>query len=207
MKFKKVATIGLSLMISLGVVACNKEKKVDENSTKTKVETPKETELSKKDTAYIDKYSKFYGDYQNELANDKVYLSPQSIAQYYEKNEYPGNEKYLSSVKMAYKHAKDKTQIFVDNLKKDTKTEDANLKKMNEDLIKEGEKTIADIDTRMKNLDKIPADLAGKSKEEFMKAVDEATKVGQGTKNEFNKMLEDMNKALGIDTTNIKNQK
>lgn len=206
MKLKKLMTIGLSLMLSLGVVACNNNgKNANENTKGTKVETPTGDNTSVRDNDYVTQYSRFYGDYMNDLNNYKVYLSPQSVSKYYETNEYPGNEKYLSNVKEAYKDARDKTQAFVNNLKNDVKTDDKELDKMNKDLIREGEKTIANIDTKLKNLNKISKEDLSKSKEDFMRVVDEATKTDKGEKNQFEKLLEDMNRSLGIDTSKYNN--
>lgn len=206
MKLKKLMTIGLSLMLSLGVVACNNNaKKVNEKTPGTKVETPTGDKTSVRDNDYVTQYSKYYGDYMNDLNNYKVYLSPQSVSKYYETNEYPGNEKYLSNVKEAYKDARDKTQAFVNNLKNDVKTNDKELNKMNKDLIREGEKTIANIDTKLKNLDKIPKDDLTKSKADFMKVVDEVTRTEESAKSQFEKLLEDMNRSLGIDTSKYNN--
>ncbi|MPN37462.1 hypothetical protein SDC9_184981 [bioreactor metagenome] len=87
------------------------------------------------------------------------------------------------------------------------KTDDADLKKMNENLIAEGEKTIANIDQKLKKLDEIPKDAVSKTQEEYIKVVDESIKIKDETKSEFTKMIDEMNKKLGINVNNNTNEK
>jgi len=54
---------------------------------------------------------------------------------------------------------------------KSVKTEDEDLKEMNDNLIAEGEKTIANIDEKLKKLDEVPKDAMTKTQEEFIKTV------------------------------------
>ena len=123
----------------------------------------------------------------------------------YKDKEYPGNEKYLSDVKAAYKDSKEKIQSFVDGLKNDAKTDDAELKKMNEDLIAEGEKLIKDIDGKIAKLDKITKNDYNKTQDEFIKLVDDTVRAGENVTNTFGDMLRNMNTKLGIDRKTIEN--
>lgn len=197
MKFKKVLTIGMSLAVAMGAVACNKKEEVPNGTT-----TPNGQEEvgldNNLDNNYAEKYSEFYGDYSKNLKNYEIYSTPESLNEYYKTNEYPGNEKHLENVKAAYKDSRDKMQSFVDSLKNDIKTEDADLKKMNDDLIAEGEKTIANIDEKLKKLDEVPNDAMTKSQEEFINLVNETTTLKDETKSNFTNMLENMNKKLDI---------
>lgn len=204
MNFKKIATTGLSLALILGVTGCTSKTKTVEEK---KVETPTTEETKVVDKEYVNKYSKIYGDYETGLKDYEMYLTPEKVTEYYTTNEYPGNEKYLENVKMAYKTSKEKTQAYVDSLKNDMKTDDADLKKMNEGLIAEGEKTIANIDEKLKKLDEIPKDAVSKTQEEYIKVVDESIKIKDETKSEFTKMIDEMNKKLGINVNNNTNEK
>lgn len=204
MNFKKIATTGLSLALILGVTGCTSKTKAVEEK---KVETPTTEETKVVDKEYVNKYSKIYGDYETGLKDYEMYLTPEKVTEYYTTNEYPGNEKYLENVKMAYKTSKEKTQAYVDSLKNDMKTDDADLKKMNEGLIAEGEKTIANIDEKLKRLDEIPKDAVSKTQEEYIKVVDESIKIKDETKSEFTKMIDEMNKKLGINVNNNTNEK
>lgn len=204
MKSKKLITVGIALAISLGAVACTKK-------TPEPTPTPAAPSEQKNVPAgedYTANYSKHYNEYMTGLADYSMYKNTESVNEYYKTNKYPGNEKYVSDLKAAYKDSRDKVKSFVDSLKKDGKTEDEKLKKMNEDLIAEGEKTIANLDERIKKLDELPKDIMSKSQDEFISAVDEATRVKDKTENGFNKMIEDMNKALGFkpNTTNNTNK-
>lgn len=192
MKFKRAITLSLSLAIAMGAVACTK-KEVTQPPT-----TPPKTESTSLDPNYVKKYSKSYEDYMTGIKDYQMYSTPESINEYYKTNEYPGNEVHLTNVKNAYKESKSKIQSFIDVLKNDTKTEDPELKKMNDNLIAEGEKSIKNIDARMAKLDKLPADAIGKSKEEFMKLVDETIVIKDETKSNFKQFLDDMNEKLGI---------
>lgn len=204
MKSKKLITIGLSLFLSLSIVGCNNKDADKPKNDETKTVTPSGDENKQLDNDYVEKYSRFYGDYNTGLDDYKVYLSPQSTAQYYEKNEYPGNEAYLNNVKDAYKKSKEHIQTFIDELDNDINTNDKELTKMNEDLINQGKKKISNIDNRLKKLDEIPKESYNKSKEEFMKIVDDATTIDKDNRSDFDKVLDDMNKALGIDNNNDK---
>jgi len=195
MKFKKALTIGISLAVSMGAVACTKKEAVPNGTTTTPAPGQENAAI---DNDYVEKYSKYYGDYSSDLTNYEMYSTPESLTEYYKTNEYPGNEKHLENVKAAYKDSRDKMQTFIDSLKNDVKTEDEDLKEMNDNLIAEGEKTIANIDEKLKKLDEVPKDAMTKTQEEFIKTVNETTTLKDETKSNFTKMLEDMNKKLDI---------
>ncbi|MGL4913652.1 MAG: hypothetical protein ACRC3Y_14610 [Romboutsia sp.] len=195
MKLKKMLTMGLSLALILGVTGCTKKEVVPE---KTPTKTPTEEKGSVTDNEYVKQYSKVYNNFMGGVEENKVYLTPESATEYYATNEYPGNETYLENVKMAYHDTKEKIVVFVNSLKNDVKTDDAELNKKNQQLIAEGEKAIADIDAKTKKLDEIPKDAMSKTKEEYMKLVGEATMLKDNTKNEFSKLMEEINTQLGI---------
>ena len=50
-----------------------------------------------------------------------------------------------------------------------------------------------------------PKDIYSKSQDDFIRAVDEATKVKDNTTNDFNNLLDKMNKALGINPNAMQN--
>lgn len=195
MKLKKMLTMGLSLALIIGVTGCSKKEVVPEN---TPQQTPAEDKANVNDTEYVEQYSKVYNDFIVGVEGNRVYLTPESATEYYTTIEYPGNETYLNNVKMAYNDTKEKIVVFVNSLKNDIKTDNADLKKKNEQLIAEGEKSIAEIDAKIKKLDEIPKDVMTKTKDEFMKVVGEATVIKDNTENEFSKIMEEINKQLGI---------
>ncbi len=192
MKFKRAITLSLSLAIAMGAVACTKKEATQPPTT------PPKTESTTLDPNYVKKYSKSYEDYMTGIKEYQIYATPESINEYYKTNEYPGNEVHLTNVKKAYKESKAKIQSFIDVLKNDTKTEDAELKKMNDNLIAEGEKAIKNIDARIAKLDKLPADAINKPKEEFLKLVDETIVIKDETQSKFKQFLDNMNEKLGI---------
>ncbi len=200
MNSKKILTLGLTVAVSLGAVACSSNK----TSTPTPNPTPSTSDQQNTPVGndYTEKYNTGYTNYIKGLDTYNMYSTVESTKKYYQDNKYPGNEKYVEDLKSAYKDSKDKIQSFIDDLKKDVKTDDADIKKMNEDLIAAGEKTISHIDARLKKLDELPKDIMDKSQDEFISAVDEATRVKDDTENGFNKLLNDMNKALGLDMNN-----
>ncbi|MGL6104620.1 hypothetical protein [Romboutsia sp.] len=191
---KRWLAIVLSLALGIGVVACSKNEEVKNEDVTGKVD-------------YNGQYTTLYNDYIGPLGSYSMYQTPDLSIEYYNTNEYPGNEKYVSDVKDSYIDSKEKIQTFVNSLKNDLKTEDKDIAKMNENLIAEGEKTIANIDNRIAKLDKLPKDIYSKSKEDFIKSVDEATKLEENTKTNFNQMLEDMNKKLNIEVKNTQPNK
>lgn len=201
MNKNKVITLGLSLALSLGAVACTNKTESPKTDTNT---TTQQNSTAKND--YSKYYTTGYNNYLVGLGDYSMYSTPGDINTIYKDTEYPGNEKYLSDVKAAYKDSRDKIQSFIDSLKKDAKTEDAELKKMNDDLIAEGEKLIKDIDTKLARLDEIPKDATSKTKEEFSKMVTDATTLKDRTENNFNQMIRDMNEMFGINNNNKNNK-
>ena len=202
MNKNKIVTIGLTLALTLGAVGCSKNNKTEE--------VPKNTTQKENTTAnngYLDIYSKNYNDYLIALDDYSMYNNVESVNKAYENKEYPGNEKYVSDLKEAYKDSKVKIQSFVDSLEKDAKTDDKDIKKMNDDLIAQGKKLISNLDEKIKKLDEIPKDAMTKSKDEFIKVVNDTTKLENEASTDFNKMIKDMNKKLGIDTKNTNDTK
>lgn len=203
MNNKKLLALGLTAALSLGAVACNKKETTKATTPNTAQSTPNTTPNQQNapiGNDYTEKYHTGYNNYIKGLENYNMYNTAETTREYYKTNKYPGNEKYLEDLKAAYKDSKEKIRTFIDELKNNAKTEDADLKKMNEDLIAAGEKTIDNIDQRLKKLDELPKDIMSKSQDEFINAVDEATRIKDETENGFNKLLRDMNKALGLDT-------
>lgn len=198
MKANKLVVAGLSLALSLSMVACNKKETTPANDTNTTTEQNTADTTNNATNDYVERYSRFYGDNLGDLGMYKMYETPETVTEYYKTNQYPGNEKYVEELKAAYKDSRDKIQTFVNDLKNDAKTDDQKIADMNEKLIAEGEKTISNIDARLKNLDNLPKDIYSKTQDDFIKAVDEATKVKDETKSDFNNLLDEMNKALGI---------
>ncbi|MEG0844271.1 MAG: hypothetical protein RRZ84_08535 [Romboutsia sp.] len=191
MNNKKVITIGLSLMLSIGVMGCSNKNKVEDKKVTQKTEVTTEN-------PYTTHYTTGYNDYIAGLEQYSIYSNPGEINKIYENKEYPGNEKYVNDLTLAYKDSSEKIKSFTESLKANTKIEDTNIKKMNDDLVAEGEKLVTDIDTRLKQLEAIPKETYSKSKEEFSKAVTEATVIKNSTENKFNQMIKDMNLNFGI---------
>lgn len=187
MNKKKIITVGLALALTFSAVGCTK---------KSTVATPEKNTATTED--YSSYYATGYKDYIAGLDQYAIYSNPADITKVYENKEYPGNEAYLTDVKTAYKESRDKIQGFVDNMKKQDNISDSEVKKMNDDLIAEGEKLVAEIDTKMKQLEAIPAESYTKTKEEFSTVVNEATTVKNSVSNSFNSMIKDMNEFFGI---------
>ena len=209
MNNKKLLALGLTVALSLGAVGCNTKETQNSNKKQTQNTSPSTSEQEKRDLGqqnttvgndYTERYQTGYNNYIKGLENYTMYNTAETTREYYKTNEYPGNEKYVNDLKSAYKDSKEKIRTFIDDLKNNAKTDDADLKKMNENLIAAGERTIDNIDKRLKKLDELPKDIMNKSQDEFINAVDEATRIEDDTENGFDKLLRDMNKALGLDT-------
>ena len=184
MKANKIIVAGLSLALSLSMVACNNKETTPKNDANTTIEQNTADTTNNANNDYVEKYSGFYEDNLGNLSMYSIYETPETVTEYYKTNKYPGNEKYVEELKSAYKESRDKIQKFVDSLKNDAKTEDTKIKDLNEKLIAEGEKTISNIDARLNNLDNLPKDIYDKTQDE--------------TKSDFNNVLQEMNKALGV---------
>ena len=199
MNLKKILAVGLSLSVALGVFGCNnKTDNAPKDSTTNNATTNDAKGNKYEESEYYKQYNELYSTNITPLNEYTMYGTVDSVNNNYKDKEYPGNEKYLNEVKKAYTDSKEKIQSFVDGLKNDVKTEDADLKAANDKLISEGEKLIKDIDAKIKKLDEIPKDAYDKPKDEFIKVVNDTTKLENETKNEFDKMIKDMNKMLGI---------
>ena len=208
MNNKKLLALGLTVALSLGAVACNTKETQNSNKKQTQNTVPSTSEQQNRDLGqqnttvgndYTERYQTGYNNYIKGLENYTMYNTAETTREYYKTNEYPGNEKYVNDLKSAYKDSKEKIRTFIDDLKNNAKTDDADLKKMNENLISSGERTIDNIDKRLKKLDELPKDIMNKSQDEFINAVDEATRIEDDTENGFDKLLRDMNNALGLD--------
>ena len=132
-----------------------------------------------------------------------MYKDAHTAEKTYKGTEYPGNKEYLANVKEAYKDSKEKIQAFVDGLKKDTTAQDKDIKKMNEELITEGENLIQDIDNKMAKLDKITDADYDKSEKDFIKLVEDTVSSDDSSSRKFNDVLKKMDKKLGIDRETI----
>ncbi len=209
MNNKKLLALGLTVALSLGAVACNTKETQNSNKKQTPNTSPSTSEQQNRDLGqqnttvgndYTERYQTGYNNYIKGLENYTMYNTAETTREYYKTNEYPGNGKYVNDLKSAYKDSKEKIRTFIDDLKNNAKTDEADLKKMNENLIAAGERTIDNIDKRLKKLDELPKDIMNKSQDEFINAVDEATRIENDTENGFDKLLRDMNKSLGLDT-------
>lgn len=196
---KKFITLTLSFLLLFTVVACsNREQARPENANGN----TNANEVT--DKAYYNSYTGLYDQNIGTLAAYDMYTDVDTATNAYKDKEYPGNEKYLNDVKAAYKDSKEKIQSFVDGLKNDVKTDDTELKKMNEDLIAEGEKLIQDIDAKTARLDQITKDDYNKTQDEFIRLVNDTVSTGDNVTNNFNKMLKNMDLRLGIDRKTMK---
>lgn len=197
---KKIVTLALSLLFVFGAIACS-------NKNNTTIENAGTTGDTRDtiDQSYYNTYTGLYDANIGTITSYDMYTNVDSAEKVYRGVEYPGNRQYLTDVKAAYKDSKEKIQAFIDGLKNDTKTEDTELKKMNESLIEEGEKLIQDIDAKMVKLEKITDDDYNKSEDEFMKLVNDTVNTGDTVENKFSDMLKNMDKKLGIDRTTIQN--
>lgn len=191
---KKFITLALSFLLLFTSVAC---------SNKDQAQPKSADEVA--DKTFFNTYSGLYDKSVGTLGGYKMYTDVNTAEDAYKDKEYPGNETYLNDVKAAYKDSKEKIQEFVDGLKNDAKTDDKELNKMNNDLISEGEKLIKDIDAKTAKLDQIPKTDYNKTKDEFIKLVNDTVKTGDNVTNDFVNMLKNMDKKLGIDRKTIEN--
>ena len=193
---KKLITVALSTLLILGTVGCTQR---NANTTDTNDATTDQA------NAYYNSYTGLYDKSIGTLTAYDMYTDVDTANNAFKDKEYPGNEQYLNDVKAAYKDSKEKIQSFVNGLKNDVKTEDTELKQMNEDLIAEGEKLIQDIDAKIAKLDKITKDDYNKTQDEFIKLVNDTVNTGENVANGFREMLKNMDVRLGIDRNTINN--
>ena len=197
---KKLITLALSFLIIGAAVGCS-------NKDKTEMQSQSQSGTTNEvdDQAYYNTYTGLYNESIGTLGAYSMYTDVNTATNAYKDKEYPGNEKYLSEVKAAYKDSRDKIQTFVNGLKKDTNTGDTELKQMNKDLISQGEKLIKDIDAKLVKLDNITEADYNKTQNEFIQLVHDTVQVGDNVSNDFTNMLKNIDVRLGIDRNNMQN--
>ncbi|MGL4913305.1 MAG: hypothetical protein ACRC3Y_12840 [Romboutsia sp.] len=195
MSLKKLSPIALLFMLAITVSACSKQ-----NDTTDKVDIGKKQEVEMKvsdsDKEYGKKYNELYKKYISNLAKFDIYSDEEKAEAYFNKNEYPGNKKYLNNLKEAYSKSKEGISSFISELKADTKIENPSLKAMNEELIVEAELTIMNIDEMLNRINQIPKEIEKTSKEEFIEIVNKTADLADEKENEFEEMIEYMNEKI-----------
>ena len=202
---KKFITVALSTLLILGTVGCAQR---NTNTTGTNGNTTGTNDnTTEQSNAYYNSYTGLYNESIGTLTGYDMYTDVNTANDAFKNKEYPGNEQYLNDVKPAYKDSREKIQSFVNGLKNDVKTDDAELKQMNEDLIAEGEKLIKDIDAKIAKLDKITENDYNKTQNEFIQLVNDTVNTGENVASGFSEMLRNMDVRLGInrDTINKNN--
>ncbi len=194
---KKLLSLALSFLFIFGAVGCNR--RADTTNDNTANDTTRNAVEDSVNQNYYNGYTRLYDESIGTLGSNNMYNEIYSVDEAYRGKTYPGNRQYVKDIRAAYKESREKIQSFVDGLRNDTKTDDTELKRMNEDLISEGEKLIQDIDNKMSKLDKITADDYNKSEDDFVKMINETLKPRDDEPNRFRDMLKDMDKRLGID--------
>lgn len=197
MSLKKISPIVLSLMLALTVSACSKQNdKTDIDKVDTEKRQEIEAKVSDNDKEYAKKYNELYKKYISDLAKFDIYSDEDKAEEYFSKNEYPGNEKYLSNLKEAYNKSKENISSFILELRADNKIENPSLKAMNDELIAEGELTIMNIDEMLNRINQIPKEMEKKSKEEFIELVNKTADLADENENEFEEMIQYMNEKI-----------
>lgn len=202
---KKLLTLGLSCMLLLTSVACNNRAANTTDKTNNATNKTAQQNAATENNPYYDAYTGLYNTNIGGLGRYSMYTDVESVNKAYKEKEYPGNKKHLEEVKAAYRDSREKIQTFVNGLKKDVKTDDQELNKMNQELISEGEKLIRDIDAKLAKLDNITEADYNKTQDEFIKLVDDTVRGAETVTNRFGDALKNMNKRLGIDRENIEN--
>lgn len=192
---KKLITLTLSFLLLFSMTACGNRATTNNNAQGPA--NPADN------NAYYDTYTGLYNESVGTLGQYRMYTDVNSVENAYKNKEYPGNEAYLKEVRAAYEDSRDKIQSFIDGLKNDMNTDDKELSKMNEDLIREGEKLVKDIDRKITKLNEIKESDYSKTQDEFIKLVHDKTREGEHETNEFEKMLNNMNEKLGINRGNM----
>lgn len=199
MKYSKLVALGLIGALSLGVVGCSNNgnqnpdtKQSDTTATQQNAETMNR-----------DMYKQRFGElYQTNIARLENYNMYSNIPVEQDTKDYEGNQKYLDDLKAAYSDSEKNIQQFVDSLKS-VKTDDQDIKDMNDKLVSEGEKLLADIKEKRQKLDNVPQDLIDKSEKDFKQGINDliagdGKNVNDQTDMGFNKMLKDIRNTLGL---------
>lgn len=197
MKYSKFVIVGLIGVLTFGTCGCVKkesEKIDDKKVIESKVETP--------DTKYknmsLEKYKSEFGRlYEENIVKLDTYNRYEKIKSDKTTTDYPGNQKYLESLKKDYETSKLEVDKFILSLKK-VDTKDKNVKDMNDKLINESEKISKGIEERIKKIGEVSNDLMSKSEVDFRNGISDLLKVDDTTKQDFNKFINETNKFFEI---------
>lgn len=192
---KKLLVTSLSALLATGLVACTNKQDTPKDNTNT---NPNSANLATDEVGYTTQYTTLYNNYLANLRGYSIYDNGDQTIDYYKNNNYPGNQEYVQNLKDAYNDSKTNIQKYIDGIKNDVKTTDKDLTDTNQKIINQGEQTISNIDEKLKKLDTIPQDAYNKSQDDFIRLVNETTKLGDDTKTNFNDLIKDLNKKLNI---------
>lgn len=202
MKYSKLVALGLIGALSLGVVGCSNNGNQNNQNPDTKQSDTTATQQNA-ETMNRDMYKQRFGElYQTNIARLENYNMYSNIPVEQDTKDYEGNQKYLDDLKAAYSDSEKNIQQFVDSLKS-VKTDDQDIKDMNDKLVSEGEKLLADIKEKRQKLDNVPQDLIDKSEKDFKQGINDliagdGKNVNDQTDMGFNKMLKDIRNTLGL---------
>src|SRR5699024_7446962 len=79
MKANKLVVAGLSLALSLSMVACNNKENTTDNNTNTTTEQNTADTTNNATNDYVERYSRFYGDNIGDLSMYSIYETPDTI--------------------------------------------------------------------------------------------------------------------------------
>lgn len=197
MKYSKLLILGLVGALTFSTVGCGN--KVEEKTEDKKVT---ESTIENQDVNYkdmtLEKYKTEFGKlYDENIAKLGDYNDYNKIKVDEATKDYPGNEKYLQDLKKNYEESKAKVDEFIVTLKK-VDTKDAEVKKMNDKLLKESEKISKELGEKIKKLNEVPNDLMAKSEVEFRRGLSDLLKVEDNFKSDFTKFMDDAKNFFGI---------
>lgn len=200
---KKYLILCLTLLISSGILAgCTKNNTNDMANRNSAVE--KNTDLN---DGYYDLYTTNYNASILPLSDYNMYSDINQVEDYYKTNDYPGNEKYLKEVKSALKESRDNVENFITTMKKEAKTDNEEVKRLNKEMINEGENLVKNIDSRLEELNKITEKDLQRPEKEFRKLIGDRIMLEEGANNNFRGILKDLENELNLDRDNMEKNK
>ena len=189
----RALTLAAAAAIVLNFCGCGEEKTVEpQQNSGTGAQSSEAASISTKED-----YAKYLEDRSN------VYLKDLKIDTEYDFDKLDAakvdvSEDMVKGTKTSYEDLRKGLENLKTDLETNVKSDDEEVKKMNEKVIASIDKNLAEIKKANESLDKDGDGLLKKSKEDFISTMKDIEKAPREAKDELTKMITDAKNTLGI---------
>lgn len=187
----KTLSIMTSLMVLLNFAGCGGDGTVKPQQNSENEVSQNKTVSSKEEYAkYIDEKAKLYfSDLKVDTAYDFNKIDQATI---------DVSDDYVNGMKTSYNDLEERLQSFKTDLETNVKTNDKEVKKLNDKMIASIDKNLDEIKKANSSLSDNSKDLLSKSKDDFVSAMKKIGEAPSKARNELYDMIKDTRNTLGI---------